>query len=81
MIHEDKACSACLGSLIHALQRLSERGALPRLDGKICVGQGFVDESGPGIGVGVCTEGLEYSCPGCPPTARDIVVFLENEKT
>ena len=73
----DRACSACYGPLIHALQRLVDRAELSRLAGPILVGQGFVDRSGPGPGVGDCTAGMQVSCPGCPPTARRMLEFFE----
>lgn len=79
-VEERKACSACYGSLIHALHRLDEEGKLPRLLGKgerIKIGQGFRGEHGPGPGIGVCTRNLDRSLPGCPPAAREIKVFLE----
>ncbi len=40
-IVEDSACSACYGSLIHALERLDEKGLLRRLNEKLYIGQGF----------------------------------------
>jgi len=79
-VDERKACSACYGSLIHALHRLDEEGELKRLTRKgerIKIGQGFRGEHGAGIGVGACTRNLDYSLPGCPPTAREIKVFLQ----
>ncbi|HEY8392210.1 MAG TPA: DUF362 domain-containing protein [Capillibacterium sp.] len=79
-VEERKACSACYGSLIHALHRLDEEGKLPQLRGKgtrIKIGQGFRGEHGPGIGIGACTRGLDRSLSGCPPAAREIKAFLE----
>lgn len=79
-VEERKACSACYGSLIHALHRLEEEGELKPLIRKaerIKIGQGFRGERGPGIGIGSCTRNLDCSLPGCPPTAREIKVFLE----
>ncbi len=72
-VNEDQACSACFGSLAHALQRLSDMGALTGLKDKISIGQGFKEKTGKGIGVGTCTEGLSQSLRGCPPTAHRIV--------
>ena len=40
-IEDREACSACYGSLIHALGRLKERGELKELRKKICIGQGY----------------------------------------
>jgi uncharacterized protein (DUF362 family) len=74
----DRACSACYGPLIHALQRLADRAELSRLSWSISVGQGFVDRSGPGPGVGDCTASMDVNCPGCPPTARRMLEFFED---
>lgn len=70
------ACSACYGALIHALERLDERGELKRLKKPICIGQGYRGREGD-IGIGVCTSKFKKSLPGCPPKAIDIVEFLE----
>lgn len=78
-VEERDACSACYGSLIHALHRLAEEGELGALkpeENKIKIGQGFRGEKGGGIGIGHCTRGLACALPGCPPTAREIRVFL-----
>jgi uncharacterized protein (DUF362 family) len=76
-IEEKEACSACYGSLIHALERLREQGQLGRIRDKLCIGQHFRNKSFPeGIGIGTCTRGFPKSIPGCPPNARDIVEFL-----
>lgn len=72
-----EACSACYGSLIHALQRLQERGRLNQLRGLIHVGQGFQGRVLSGIGVGSCASCCSASLPGCPPAARDILDFLD----
>ena len=45
---------------------------------KICIGRGFRGEEGK-IGVGACTRGFEKSCPGCPPSAAEILRFLTEE--
>ena len=75
-VEEDMACSACYGSLIHALDRLKDRGCLSKIDEKIHIGQGFKDKESKGIGIGSCTKGFEQNLPGCPPKAKDIVDFL-----
>jgi uncharacterized protein (DUF362 family) len=77
-IQEDQACSICYGSLIHALNRLDEKGLLNKLRQKICIGQGFKGREYEGIGVGNCTLGCSKCIKGCPPKATDIVKFLEN---
>lgn len=75
-IEENMACSACYGSLIHALDRLKDRKGLHKINEKIYIGQGFKDIKGQGIGVGICTKGFEKNLPGCPPKAKDILEFL-----
>lgn len=72
-VKDDMACSACYGSLIHALDRLKGRADLHE---KIHIGQGYQGQEGPGLGVGICTKGFEKNLPGCPPKAKDIVDFL-----
>jgi uncharacterized protein (DUF362 family) len=76
-VEEKDACSACYGSLIHALERLDERGRLNRIKEKICIGQGFKQQEGDGIGIGICTKGFSKSVSGCPPKAKDIIEFIE----
>ena len=71
------ACSACYGSLIHALNRMNETGQLRR--GKrtpIAIGQGYKGESGE-LGIGQCTACFAKSLRGCPPKANEILAFLE----
>jgi uncharacterized protein (DUF362 family) len=77
-ILEDQACSACYGSLIHALNRLDENGCLRKLKQKVHIGQGFKGQQNPGIGIGNCTSGFVRCVRGCPPKARDIVEMLED---
>lgn len=72
------ACSACYGSLIHALSRIEEHGFLRSLKEPICIGQGYQRKAG-GIGVGRCTAGCDCSLPGCPPRADDIYAFLTEQ--
>lgn len=71
------ACSACYGSLIHALERMREKGSLKNLNETICIGQGFKGKHGK-VGVGNCTEGFEKCLKGCPPKAIDVIRFLKN---
>jgi uncharacterized protein (DUF362 family) len=78
-IDQRQACSACYGSLIHALYRLQEEGILGNLklgEKGIKIGQGFRGVKGEGLGVGVCTRSLDLSVPGCPPSAREIRDFI-----
>lgn len=78
-ITEKDACSACYGSLIHALQRLDEKGKLKRIKDKIYIGQGFRGQELDGIGIGSCTSKCTRNLKGCPPSAIDILEFLEEQ--
>jgi uncharacterized protein (DUF362 family) len=73
------ACSACYGSLIHALKRIEESGQLDKIAGMIKIGQGYQGEEVSGIGIGNCCSGADKFVKGCPPSARDILDFLEAE--
>ncbi len=73
-----QACSACCGSTLYALQRLSETNQLSRLRKKICVGQGYRGLRMSDLGIGVCTRGFQSFVNGCPPKARDIFEFLQS---
>ena len=76
-IKEDMACSSCYSSLIHALDRMKDRGDLNKIKGKIHIGQGYKNKRFDGMGVGICTRNLTKSLPGCPPKAKDILDFLD----
>lgn len=76
-IEDREACSACYGSLIHALGRLKERGELKELRKKICIGQGYRNQVVHGIGVGSCTGDCDLHLNGCPPNAKEIIDFLK----
>lgn len=75
---EMEACSPCVGGLIHALMRLKEQGKLELLPQNIVIGQGFKNQQGQGIGIGACTGGYPGALMKCPPTAKEIVAYLEN---
>ena len=78
-VEADQACSACYGSLIHALARMSDHGTLRRLPGKIHIGQGFKGKEMDGIGIGACTAGFSKCLKtGCPPSGKAMIEFLEN---
>lgn len=77
-ICENNACSACYGSLIHALQRLNECGLLRNLNSKLYIGQDYKGKSCEGIGIGSCTSGFERFVAGCPPKAKDIIEYFES---
>lgn len=74
---EIEACSPCVGGLIHALRRLKEQGKLEALPQNIVIGQGFKNRQGRGIGIGACTGGYPDALIKCPPTAKEIVTYLE----
>lgn len=77
LIKEKNACSACYGTLIHALERLKESGQLNKVRTKIYIGQYYKNKNiEDGIGVGQCARGCANYIPGCPPTARDIVEYF-----
>jgi hypothetical protein len=77
-IQADQACSACYGSLIHALYRLKETGALPMNKLPIYIGQGYRHKHRNGVGIGTCTTGFTVCVNGCPPKASDIVQKLRS---
>jgi uncharacterized protein (DUF362 family) len=77
-IAESNACSACYASLVFALSRLGPnavRELTGQLKEKICVGQGYKGKQGT-LGIGQCTSSFKLSCPGCPPSGADVLVFL-----
>lgn len=77
-IEERDACSACYGSLIHALDRMQGRGQLSKIDSKFYIGQYYKGKIlDTGIGIGNCAKGCPHHVPGCPPTARRILGYLE----
>ena len=69
------ACSACYGSLLHALARLDEEGQLRKNLPPVAIGQGYKEKSGD-IGIGKCTGCFAKTLGGCPPTAARILEFL-----
>ena len=71
------ACSACYGSLIHALNRMNEDGTLGRHKTRIAIGQGYKGKMGE-IGVGQCTSCFKKTLKGCPPKASEMRAFLED---
>jgi len=73
----EEACSACYGSLVHALQRMDENHRLQSIKKPIYIGQGFRGKELKGLGIGQCTSKCNEYISGCPPTAKDIVDFLE----
>lgn len=76
-VDEREACSACYGSLVHALERMRERGELDRMKSKLYIGQYYKGKCLDGIGVGSCTGGFPNHVRGCPPQAKEIIEYLE----
>lgn len=76
-VAENQACSACLGSLIHALRRLKD-GNHPVPHHRMHIGQGYRGRCLPGIGIGSCTQGATVHVPGCPPSAAHILEVLSS---
>ena len=72
------ACSACYGSLLHALARLDEEGRLRKGLHPIAIGQGYKGKNGK-IGIGTCTGCFVKTLGGCPPTAARILAFLREK--
>jgi len=70
-IIEKSACSACLGSLIHALHKINTKNLT------FYIGQGFKGICGKGIGIGNCSSGFDFFVKGCPPTGKDIIAALK----
>jgi len=88
MIDEDGACSACYAALVYALrqtggvpkaaggmQKTAGGSAKPQ-DARIKIGQGFIGKKPGGLGSGNCASGCDHYVKGCPPSALDIVEFL-----
>lgn len=73
------ACSACYGSLIHALKRIDQQGKLDQLRKPIKIGQDYQKQQLAGLGIGSCCSKAEKFVPGCPPSAGDILEFLQAE--
>ena len=77
-VRQKDACSACCANTVYALLRLEQSGRLKRLTVPVCVGQGYRGQSEPdAIGIGQCTCGFDRYIKGCPPSAADILRFLD----
>ena len=78
-IEDADSCSACYASLAPTLLRLKEEGLydafIEKLDGKICIGQGFSGRSGS-FGVGNCCRNFQKYVPGCPPEEEEVYEAL-----
>ena len=79
-VKDENACSACYGTVIHALQRFKELGKLEKLSDRLHIGQGFKNKQMKGIGVGTCTKGFSHNIKGCPPKAVDVLYFLKEQE-
>lgn len=77
-IDENKACSACYGSLIHALHNMDD-STLKKINKKLLIGQGFIGKEIDGIGIGNCLKGCKHYVKGCPPKASKIIKYLKEE--
>lgn len=75
-VEEVESCSACYGYLIPALDRLKKEGLLEKLDTKICIGQGYRNQTGK-LGIGHCTGSFEHHLEGCPPMENEVYDFLK----
>ena len=75
-VEEVDSCSACYGYLIPALEKLRQEGLLEKMDTRICIGQGYREQTGE-LGVGNCTRKFTHSIKGCPPTEGEIYAFLK----
>ena len=73
-VRQKDACSACFGTLIHALYRMDEEGRPYR--GHISIGQGFRNTQISGVGIGRCCAGADKCVMGCPPSAEAIMKAL-----
>ncbi|MDP3448786.1 MAG: DUF362 domain-containing protein [Eubacteriales bacterium] len=69
------ACSACFGTLVHALYRLEKEQHISATN-KISIGQEFKNIPVDGVGIGSCCSRALHCVPGCPPAAADIVKLL-----
>ena len=81
-VEDADSCSDCYAALTGALVRLREEGLLKKFTdagGKICIGQGyknapFCDDK---IGIGACCASFKINVKGCPPTEKEIYVYLK----
>lgn len=72
-VREDSACSACYGSLVHALYR-HKRAGEPY---PVYIGQGYRGQTLDGVGIGNCCRGADICALGCPPPAGEILRVLK----
>ena len=81
---EIESCSACYSALTDALFNLKKDKLLDDITNvkgyRFSIGQGFrgtfcSDEKN--IGIGSCTGGFAHNIPGCPPSAQDILNYLQ----
>ena len=79
-VQEVESCSACYAYLLPALDMLRQEGLLgallDKVQGKICIGQGYRGKGGA-VGIGQCTRGFDFYVKGCPPTETEIYSALK----
>jgi len=72
-IEERDACSACYGSLIHALDRMQGSGQLNRVKSKFYIGQHYKGKIlDTGTGIGNCARGCPDYVPRLPRQRQGI---------
>lgn len=74
---QSTACPACYAAAIHALARLREQGDLGKLGEKVYIGQGYRGKRLDCAGLGACCQKFSCHLQGCPPTALEILRFLQ----
>ena len=70
-VQAKSACSACYASLVRALYNRSRPVRIP-----VAIGQGWRGVPFEGLGVGACCNCASHQVPGCPPSAEEILSFL-----
>ena len=74
-VRADSACSACYASLVRALYLARRKGV--GTGETLSIGQGWKGKRVPGLGIGNCCAGASVHCKGCPPSAAEVLRFLE----
>lgn len=79
-IKAKNACSACYGSLLHALKRIEEKGKLNQINKTLYIGQAYQNKELKGLGIGSCCSQAVEFLNGCPPSAKEIIDFLTSQE-